>query len=52
MRPYEVKKLGIATFDSPPKKLTRVPKDFGLDKSKARLPIANESTVNLSLIHI
>jgi ABC-type multidrug transport system fused ATPase/permease subunit len=49
MRPYDVKKLGIATFDSPPKKLTRVPKDFGLDKSKARLPIANESTVNNEL---
>lgn len=49
MRPYDVKKLGIATFDSPPQKLTRVPKDFGLDKSKARLPIASEETVNNEL---
>lgn len=49
MRSFDASKLGIATFDPPPSDTTRVPKDFGLDRAKARLPIAQDATVNREL---
>lgn len=49
MKDFDASKLGIATFDSPPNDTTRVAKDFGLDRAKARLPIASDRTVNNEL---
>jgi ABC-type multidrug transport system fused ATPase/permease subunit len=49
MKYFDSKKLGIAAFDSPPKDTSIIAKDFGLDRSKARLPIASEETVNKEL---
>lgn len=49
MKDFDASKLGIATFDPPPNDTTRVAKDFGLDRAKARLPIASDRTVNKEL---
>lgn len=50
MKEFDQSKLGIATFDPPPNNTTRVAKDFGLDRAKARLPIASDTTVNQELL--
>jgi len=50
MKQFDSTKLGIATFDPPPMNTSRVAKDFGLDRAKARLPIASEKTVNRELM--
>ncbi|MBM3691466.1 MAG: ABC transporter ATP-binding protein [Actinobacteria bacterium] len=50
MKEFDQSKLGIATFDPPPNNTTRVAKDFGLDRAKARLPIASDTTVNHELL--
>jgi ABC-type multidrug transport system fused ATPase/permease subunit len=50
MKKFDTAKLGIATFDAPPTNTQRVAKDFGLDRAKARLPIATDATVNQELI--
>jgi ABC-type multidrug transport system fused ATPase/permease subunit len=49
MKTFDTNKLGIATFDPPPTNTARVAKDFGLDRAKARLPIASDETVNKEL---
>jgi len=49
MKTFDTSKLGIATFDPPPTNTSRVAKDFGLDRAKARLPIASDETVNKEL---
>jgi ABC-type multidrug transport system fused ATPase/permease subunit len=45
-RPTDESCLPEAAYPSPPASTTRLPKNFGLDKSAKRLPIASDATVN------
>ncbi len=45
-KPVSPSHLPPSAFQSPPHRTERIPKDFGLERSSSRLPIASTKTVN------
>ena len=45
-KPVDPSRLPPSAFQSPPRRTQRIPKDFGLERSSSRLPIATTKTVN------
>jgi ABC-type multidrug transport system fused ATPase/permease subunit len=49
-KPVDATRLPPSAFQSPPQRTQRIPKDFGLERSSSRLPIASTETVNSEMI--
>lgn len=49
-KPVSPSHLPPSAFQSPPPRTERIPKDFGLERSSSRLPIASTKTVNGEMI--
>lgn len=49
-KPVDPSLLPPSAFQSPPTRTQRIPKDFGLERSSSRLPIASTKTVNGEMV--
>ena len=49
-KPVSPSHLPPSAFQSPPHRTERIPKDFGLERSSSRLPIASTKTVNGEMV--